>query len=51
MKKVFSYLLAGVFVFAISCQGGQKKSSEESEEKSATVEETPGQISYSKRKR
>ena len=38
MKKLFSFLLAGTFVFAISCQSGQKKA----EEKSAVVEETAG---------
>lgn len=40
MKRLFNFLLAGVFIFGISCQGGQKQSGEESgEEKEATVEE------------
>jgi len=34
MKKIYSLLLAGTVVFAVSCQSGQKKASE----KSATVE-------------
>lgn len=42
MRKVFSALLASVFIFGISCQNGQKKSSQESKEKSASVEETVG---------
>ncbi len=36
MKKVFSFLLAGSIVFAVSCQSGQKKTGE----KSAQVEKT-----------
>ncbi|MBT3385203.1 MAG: DUF1080 domain-containing protein [Prolixibacteraceae bacterium] len=39
MKKVFSILLAGVFVFGLSCQSGQKKSAQESEEQEVAVEE------------
>ena len=39
MKKVFSFLLAGVFIFGLSCQSGQKKSTQESEEQEAAVEE------------
>ncbi len=38
MKKLFSFLLAGTFVVAISCQSGQKKA-EKADEKSAAVEE------------
>lgn len=42
MKRVFSILLASTFIFGMSCQSGQKKSSQKSEEKSASVEETAG---------
>ena len=42
MNKVFSFLLAGAFIFGISCTGGQKKTTEQAEEKSAAVEETVG---------
>jgi hypothetical protein len=41
MKRVFALLLAGAFVFGMSCQSGQKKTTEEPEEKAA-VEETAG---------
>ncbi len=45
MKRVFSILLASAFIFGMSCQSGQKKSSEESQEKSAQVEEAaPNQL-------
>lgn len=39
MKKVFSFLLAGVFVLGLSCQSGQKKSAQEAEEQEVAVEE------------
>jgi alpha-3'-ketoglucosidase len=42
MSKLFSFLLAGTFVFALSCQSGQKKAAQEPEVKSAAVEETAG---------
>jgi hypothetical protein len=42
MKKLFSFLLAGAFIFGISCQSGQKKATQEPEQKSAVVEETVG---------
>jgi hypothetical protein len=42
MRRVFSILLASAFIFGMSCQNGQKKSSQETEEKSAPVEETVG---------
>lgn len=42
MRRVFSIFLASAFIFGMSCQSGQKKSSQESEEKSAPVEETVG---------
>ena len=42
MRKLFSILLTSAFIFGMSCQSGQKKSSEESQEKSAPVEETVG---------
>lgn len=41
MKRVFSLLLAGAFIFGMSCQSGQKKAADEPEEKAA-VEETAG---------
>ncbi len=41
MKKLFSFVLAGTFMLAISCQSGQKKA-EKADEKSAVVEETAG---------
>ncbi len=39
MKKIVSYLFAGALIFGISCTGGQKKSADQAEEKSAAVEE------------
>lgn len=39
MKKIISFLFAGALIFGISCTGGQKKSADQSEEKSAVVEE------------
>lgn len=37
MKKIFSLLLAGTFVFAVSCQSGQKKAGEKSAKDSTAV--------------
>lgn len=39
MKKLLSYLIAGAFILGVSCSGGQKKSAEQTEEKSAEVVE------------
>lgn len=39
MKKIISFLFAGALIFGISCTGGQKKSTDQTEEKSAVVEE------------
>jgi hypothetical protein len=39
MKKVISFLFAGALILGFSCTGGQKKSDDQSEEKSADVEE------------
>ena len=39
MKKIVSYLFAGALIFGISCTGGQKKSADQADEKSAAVEE------------
>ncbi len=39
MKKLLSFAMAGAFIFGVSCQGGQKKTSEEPEEKQAAIEE------------
>lgn len=42
MRKIYSLLLAGSFVFAVSCQSGQKKTGESSEkEKSAVAPAAP----------
>lgn len=51
MKNVLNYLLGGILILGISCQGGQKKSEEESEEqKEAVVEETgPNVLSEAER--
>jgi len=40
MNKLFSFLVVSAFVFGVSCTGGQKKSAESTEEKSAVVEVT-----------
>ena len=37
MKKIYSFLLAGSIVFAVSCQGGKKKASEKSASDSTAV--------------
>ena len=42
MKKLLLFLITGAFIFGISCTGGQKKSAEDTEEKSATVEVVAG---------
>ena len=48
MKRLLYLLLAGVFVLAVSCQGGQKQTSEEAEEKQAEVEEAgPNELTQS----
>ena len=39
MKKVIKYLFAGILVTGISCQGGQKKTEQDTKEKGAVVEE------------
>lgn len=42
MRKIYSFLLAGSIVFAVSCQSGQQKAAQNTEkEKSAAVAETP----------
>lgn len=40
MKKIYSLFLAGTFVFAVSCQSGQKKTGEKSTQE-ATTEAAP----------
>jgi len=42
MKKLFFFLLAGAFVFGVSCQGGQKKAAQEAGEQETVVEEVVG---------
>ena len=44
MKKVISFLFAGALIFGISCTGGQKKSADQSEEKSAAEEVGPNEL-------
>lgn len=39
MKRNLSFLLTGVFLVAMACTGGQKKSAEDTEEKQAVMEE------------
>src|SRR6056297_3451449 len=39
MKKLLSLLFTGVLIFGMACTGGQKKSADDTEEKSAEVEE------------
>ena len=39
MKRILLYLFAGALIFGISCTGGQKKSADQADEKSAEVEE------------
>lgn len=42
MRKIYSFLVAGSIVFAVSCQSGQKKAAQDTEKsKSAAVAETP----------
>jgi hypothetical protein len=44
MKKIISFLFAGALIFGISCTGGQKKSSDDAEEKSAVEEAGPNEL-------
>lgn len=47
MKKIYSFLLIGAFLFGISCTGGQKKSGEEADtqgKKATVVEVVPNEL-------
>jgi len=41
MKNIFSLLLAGIVVFGVSCQSGQKKAGEKSATDSTAVAAAP----------